>query len=97
MEGLRGDGPCVTVTLHVRPDVRSGESAVEASEDTGGASSPSNALPPASHAIGSIGAAHVPGSGLLCKLGLCKCGGDWHAQCRSRSHSGNAPMHVRLL
>ncbi len=83
MEGLRGDGPCVTVTLHVRPDCRSGESAVEAS-DAGSASSPSvNALPPASHAIGSIGAAHVPGSGLLCRLGLCKCVWYWHAWRRS--------------
>ncbi len=72
MEGLRGDGPCVTVTLHVRPDLRDSEPAAGLTSDAAGR--PNNVLPPASHAIGSAGAAHVPGSGLLCRLGLCKCG-----------------------
>lgn len=65
MEGLLGDGPCVSVVL----EVNGGSAAQHSSRGA-----PGGGLPPTPPASGSsTGAPHVPGSGLLCKLGFCKC------------------------
>ena len=65
MEGLRGDGPCVSVVLEVNGGV----------SQQGSRGAPGGGLPPIPYpASGPSNASpHVPGSGLLCKLGFCKC------------------------